>query len=156
MNKLKYNTLAIILNCFMQITMAQVVDNMKGTWLPQSDSQNKTDQTSAQVDAFLQTLTGSFRSLICRYNNVVLGSSTVCTNGIVRTGEAFWSYSVNIKTVAGQPDALDLNLDFTFQEGKAQSTGVAVAFDFAGWNPVSRHVISMGSRFLCVFARGEN
>ena len=137
---------AIVFFCFSQISFTQEVGNMKGTWLPKTESKIRSNQANGRVDSFLKTLTGSLRPVICTYNRSVLATSTIIVNDQVKTNDALWSCSIAERAVAGQPDALDLELNFKLKEGRARSTGVAVAFDFTGWS-VDNYVMVPGAAY---------
>jgi hypothetical protein len=65
---MKLLNLTIVLFSFIQICSAQEVGNMKGSWLPKTETKISSNQATTQVDDFLKTLTGSFRPIICSAN----------------------------------------------------------------------------------------
>jgi hypothetical protein len=127
----KYLFLLMALLIVFQASRAQ--DNRKGTWLPDSKVNNR-DKTIEQVNDFLKSLEGSFRPMVCSYDDVVLTSTTVFNNGWAKAGNSSWECKISRNKVAGQPDALDLDLAFKISEGELVSGGVAVAIDFLNWS----------------------
>ena len=92
------------------------------------------DATTAAVNALLEPLGGEMRLLACRYDGSKLIASQPITAGELRTSDSRWTSRVRVTPVAGEPNAMDLDITFTLVEGIANSAGIAVAFDFAGWS----------------------
>ena len=106
-------------------------DATAGTWLPQD---NKTMPAAPEVDGFLKELNGSIRLLGCNYNGSKLAVSRVFEHRKLTMGSGTWSSRVTAEKAAGDADAMDLKISFKLETGAANSSGVAVAFDFADWN----------------------
>jgi hypothetical protein len=68
------------------------------------------------------------RFLLCRYQGSRLTDRTAFSKGPLKTNEGVWA-------CASHTDGLTTEVTFRLAEGTASSTGVAIAFDFAGWSP---------------------
>jgi len=106
-------------------------DPTAGTWLPQNGQE---ESIAPSVDAFLTSLDGRLRLLACQYSGSKLAASRTFQNGTLAFDENTWSHNIEARPVQGDKEALDLEITFTLESGKAESAGVAVAFDFANWS----------------------
>jgi hypothetical protein len=87
------------------------------------------------LDSFLNPLAGSTRWLVQSYDGPRLVASKAFAGGQLTSGSAHWTCHVKSAPVKDTSDALDLELTFRLAEGTAHASGVAAAFDFAGWSP---------------------
>jgi hypothetical protein len=92
-------------------------------WLRPEGAQASPD--ASETDAFLQSIAGRVRPLVCQYRDSALASA-------VPTGAAR-GWTCCLQAQKQGEDCLDLSVCFALKEGKAAFSGVAVAFDFAGW-----------------------
>ncbi|MDD4192374.1 MAG: hypothetical protein PHI28_13660, partial [Mangrovibacterium sp.] len=125
--------ISILLLLFNTIQVDIAQNNIKWNWLSEGNIKNQ-DKTIGLVNSFLKTLRGSFRPMVCSYNDAVLSSATTFKEGSVKHNASVWVCKIDQNKVAGQPDALDINLTFKVTGEELKSGGVAVAFDFAKWN----------------------
>jgi hypothetical protein len=100
-------------------------------WLPGS---TKVLAPATEVDRFLDALEGKMRLLHCQYDGAQLLKHQPFENEGLKTGEEQWQISIEIRPVASDPTAMDLAIRFKLAAGQAKEAGVAVAFDFTGWN----------------------
>jgi hypothetical protein len=120
---------------------------MASTWLPPAKDAHSIealragkkgiivpDAATAAVDTLLVPLGGELRLLACRYDGSKLIASQAFIAGELRTSHSRWTSRVRVTPVAAEPYALDLDITFTLVAGIANSAGIAVAFDFAGWS----------------------
>lgn len=105
-------------------------DGSASTWLPTPGSAH-TD--AGEVDAFLATLSGSFRPMVVWYDGTKIAASRVFRDGKLAAADSTWSCRIESQTVTDAPDALEVRLVFTLERGESKSAGVAAAFDFADW-----------------------
>ena len=93
------------------------------------------DPTTASVDVFLKELKGSFRPIVCMYNESKLTASLPFKNGKTENSGGKWSCSIQTAKVPDKDGkVLDIKLVFKLTEGSAMSAGVAAAFDFSDWS----------------------
>jgi hypothetical protein len=93
------------------------------------------DSATASVDAFLKELKGSFRPMVCRYDESKLIVRLPFKYGKTENAEGKWSCTVQTETVPDKEGkVLDIKLVFRLTEGSAMSAGVAAAFDFSDWS----------------------
>ncbi len=90
--------------------------------------------TKTLLDSFLIPLNGTFRPLVCEYDEARLTSLRTFANGGINTEQNNWSVKTETNKVAGKPDALDLTVSVKLNKGAAASTGIALAFDIANWS----------------------
>jgi hypothetical protein len=127
----------LLLICCMQYPVSAKTfnaDNLKGSWLPSTNPMKK-DVSAKQVDDFLKSLAGVLRPLVCSYDSSILSRATVFQNGKANLQDSQWTCDITKNPVAGHPEAMDLNIRFNIQKGRAVNTGLAAAFDFASWDP---------------------
>lgn len=122
-----------VLLCLLLVQIANAQDNRKGSWLP-ANATGIQSNNGQMVSDFLEPLRGSVRPLVCCYNGNVLKSATVFDAGKMEQWDHAWNCRIVETAVADQPDALDLEVDFSVTRGKLDSAGVALAFDFTGWS----------------------
>ncbi len=130
-NYIHMSLLIALVMIAMQTMTAQ--DNRQGTWLP-GTSVKQQDKTTESVDKYLKNLQGSVRPVICDYDGFVLKSTGNFINGNAKYAESSWICSIQQNKVTGEANAIDLDVKFKITQGELRSGGVAVAFDFAGWN----------------------
>ncbi len=121
--------LAVIIVCNGRISLAN--DPGAATWLPQG---NQPGSVAPAVDAFLRPLHGKTRLLSCRYTGSRLTATRRFERDSLMYEENRWRSAVNVQSVEGDRDALDMNVTFTLAQGTEESAGVAVAFDFQNWS----------------------
>ena len=112
-------------------------DTPARTWLPVKDVSEKTanDAATLSVNNFIKNLKGSIRPVVCWYNGSVLDSTRAFVNGSLKTTESQWICEAKSLVKPGiYGKALDLTLTFKLAKGRAQSAGIAAAFDFTDWN----------------------
>lgn len=110
-----------------------VIAQERASWLPS----DKNDITcSKEIDQLLKPLNGSFRPLICQYNeNLLVSRNEIGENGLQTGASAQWTYDLKAMPVKGEGEALDLAFTFRHTGGEAVSAGIALAFDFRDWSP---------------------
>lgn len=126
----------VVFNVLLCVLLVQIIcaqDNRKGSWLP-ANATGIQSNNGQMVSDFLEPLRGSVRPLVCCYNGNVLKSATVFDAGKMEQWDHAWNCRIVETAVADQPDALDLEVDFSVTRGKLDSAGVALAFDFTGWS----------------------
>lgn len=101
-------------------------------WLPEKEITSPSP--SLKVAQFLKPLSGSMRLLGCIYDGSKLMESKPFLNGKLLTSENKWTCKLKSTPVSGEKEAIDLTLAFKLTKGIANSSGVAIAFDFMGWN----------------------
>jgi hypothetical protein len=113
----------------------QVKDPSAVTWLPAVQTTlSGSDLITAPVDVFLKELAGSFRPIVCFYNESKLLASLPFKSGEVKSNSGTWSCKVQTTKISDKDGkVLDIKLVFKLTEGVAQSSGVAAAFDFNNW-----------------------
>lgn len=113
----------------------QEKDPSAGTWLPVvNPTVSGSDLIAAPVDVFLKELAGSFRPIVCFYNESKLLASLPFKSGEVKNNSGKWSCNVQTTKITDKDGkVLDIKLVFKLTEGVAQSAGVAAAFDFKNW-----------------------
>ncbi len=107
------------------------------TWLTDYGISQPTesDAINKPLDKFLSGLSGHVRTLLCWYSGSLLDSVCNFIDGKLETGQSKWSCEAKSSLkdeVSGK--VIDLILTFKLNQGIAQSTGVAVAFDFSNWS----------------------
>jgi Highly conserved protein containing a thioredoxin domain len=100
-------------------------------------SQNKSTATNGikEVDMLLKTLGGSFRPIVCQYNETKLVATHPFIAGEAKNDNSKWICSIKTTPTSDRDgNALDVKLTFKFANGVAKSVGVAAAFDFTNWS----------------------
>ena len=127
---MKINSLTLLISLSITLISTAVVaqDNLKGSWMPD------TEQTGdfKQITAFLKSLGGSFRPMLVSYDGSVVREKVVFNQGKATLHTSEWS--CDLKPVKPNRDVLDLEICFNVDKGELQSGGVAVAFDFKDWS----------------------
>jgi len=118
---------------FCTIGTLEAQENMRGSWMPNSSIKSE-DKSTAEIDLFLKSLQGRIRPMVCNYNDVVLNSYTVFTEGTAQNKSSSWICEIQKVKVPEQSDAMDLTMRFRLKKGEMKSGGVAVAFDFSNWS----------------------
>lgn len=101
------------------------------TWLP---SKAKEATSNTAVNRLLQKLDGQFRILSCKYDQSLLADKQLIGIKAVSKESGNWEYKMETTPVKGDAGALDLAITYKLTQGEVAATGVAVAFDFYGWN----------------------
>jgi hypothetical protein len=109
-------------------------DATAGTWLPVEGLPNTTTVTP-DIFPLLEPLNASMRLLGCYYDDARLIASRSLKNGSATTDSTVWSSRITSTPVPGHPGALDVTIAYTLENGAIPEGGVAVAFDFARWQP---------------------
>ncbi len=111
-------------------------DSSGGTWLPVLNTTGKgSGPMTASVDSFLKELKGSFRPLVCWYEESKLVASRPFKSGMVENNGGKWQCTIQTTNVPDREGkVLDIRLAFRLVEGSANSAGVAAAFDFNSWS----------------------
>jgi len=99
-----------------------------GSWLS-GDS----DFYTSEADAFLNSLQGKMRLLVCQYLGSELIQTYPANHGTLNLGQAQWQSSQTTGKIPGKNDEIDLTCSFRLISGKMKSAGIAVAFDFSDW-----------------------
>lgn len=138
--------ISILLLNLCNFTYSQSInaDNLKSSWFATGTTVVTANANNSGVNTFMKTLSGSIRPLVCRYDSVVLSNSAELANGKALLNNGSWELQTDIKPVAGQKEAIDINFQFRLKSGMAVSSGVAVAFDFTNWN-ADNYVLVPGS-----------
>lgn len=127
---MKINSLALLISLSITLISTAVVaqDNLKGSWMPD------TEQTGdfKQITAFLKSLNGSFRPMVVGYDGTLIEEKEVFHNGKATMRSSLWS--CDLKHCKSEKDALMFDLTFKVDKGELASGGVAVAFDFKDWS----------------------
>lgn len=127
---MKINSLTLLISLSITLISTAVVaqDNLKGSWMPD------TEQTGdfKQITAFLKSLGGSFRPMLVSYDGSVVREKAVFNQGKATLHTSEWS--CDLKPVKPNRDVLDLEICFNVDKGELQSGGIAVAFDFKDWS----------------------
>ena len=107
----------------------------------------------------ISTTQVGMRRLICCYDGPNLTATDVISNDVWQTASGRWISHLSKHGVIGESDASDLTVTFKLVEGSANSAGVAVAFDFAGWS-INNYVLIPASIYngnrLRTVERGYN
>ena len=86
-----------------------------------------------ELDALLGPHGVSLRVMICRYEEArLLGRETI---GLGSTSAMNARWSCSLEPTAAGADFLELTLRVELEEGSLPSGGIAVAMEFAGWDP---------------------
>lgn len=105
---------------------------LQNKWLPENE---KSSSISTDVESFLLSLNGHLRLLNCRYEDSRLTSSYCFRENVLKIEKQEWQSKITASPVDSDHRALELEINFQLTAGIAREAGVAVAFDFADWNP---------------------
>lgn len=110
-------------------------DSVSVSWLPPAKGPARVNSTSETLlKSFLAPLNGTFRPLVCEYNQARLVSLLTFTTDQIKTEHNDWIASIKTSKVAGRPDAIDVTVSVKLLKGEATSAGIALAFDIANWS----------------------
>lgn len=121
------------------VIFAEVDRPANTKWLPATDCEKSGDYLNkTEIYAFLKSLSGKFRPVLCWYTNTRLDSVRVVSQDGIHTKTGKWSCSVSFNRFTG--DAMDLNVILRLSEGTCTSSGLAAIFDFTSWD-ISNYVL---------------
>ena len=86
-----------------------------------------------ELEALLAPLGASLRVMVCRYEEARRQGRETIGLGTTRAMDALWGCTLEAN--AAGADFLDLTLRVALEEGALAAGGIAVAVDFAGWDP---------------------
>ena len=120
----------------MTTAVAAAGDEMlAGTWLHEvTADQVQPDPAYKSIEALLKPLHGKMRLLVCGYRGAVLDASKSFRNGMLSMETNRWECTIRSSQVSKDPTGQDMEIQFKITEGVANSTGVAVTFDFKHWD----------------------
>jgi lysophospholipase L1-like esterase len=119
---------------YRKILLPELKEVLKGRqikWLP---TEIQSSSISPEIDDFMGALNGQIRLLHCQYDGSKLVTKTTFSEKELNLNGNTWSCNMNINSVTGDKQAMDLNASFRMGKGTGKSVGVAVAFDFADWS----------------------
>src|SRR5574338_436339 len=103
-----FNIWFLILSfCIVESMMARAQANMKGSWLPNSNT-NSEDRSTADINLFLKSLQGRIRPMVCNYNDDVLKSYVVFSEEEAQCKSSSWICDIQKDKVS--VDAMDVNI----------------------------------------------
>ena len=107
-----------------------------GTWLPIDGASALApgDTVTAPIDQFLRDLQGSFRPLLCSYDDSRLEASHPFSGGALQLDDSKWVLSLDSGKSEDSDGGRDYSMSITLNEGLGISVGIAAAFDFSGWH----------------------
>jgi len=91
--------------------------------------------TASELSALLTPLGAALRVMTCRYEEAHLRERETIGLGTTPALDAVWSCALEAQTVG--TDGLDLSLRIGLEKGSLRSGGIAVAVDFADWDPTN-------------------
>ena len=100
-------------------------------WLP---GEGKAPSVSQDMDKFLESLSGSFRLLYCKYDKAQLVYSHPLQSDAPAIEGFEWHTLISTSPVKSDPTAMDLSIKVQLKAGKANQVGIAAAFDFKDWS----------------------
>ena len=105
------------------------------TWLPDLDTPvGGGGEGRAAAETLLARVRGSLRCAVSSYSGPRLAECRPLQGQELATPSGRWRCTVDARPAADDVDAVNLEVAFRLVEGSAEETGVAVAFDFTGWN----------------------
>ncbi len=117
-------------------------DSISISWLPVNNGSKLTGtigtkdgfQAVSGLNSFLASLGGTFRPLVCKYDQAKLVTLHAFRSNVIETESKNWLCNIKTDKIHYDSDALDVTVSFELSEGIAESSGIAVAFDFANWS----------------------
>jgi len=116
---------------YRMILLPELKRVLQNKWLPGTETASS---MTTEVDDFLQSVKGHMRLLYCQYKDSRLVSSHPFESGRLSMEDQKWQSELIASRMVSDTRAMDLKINFLLQEGIAREAGVAVAFDFTGWN----------------------